>query len=124
MYKMSYHRFPELFGGQRTVDRVRQQDIPESPTLDVLEEAFTTENWIVRPRPPLHPARARRVEGPTLTARSSILSPVQVRIYKVKDLDSLGRPHKAAGAFDAGRRLKKSVSAAPASAKAKRGRQP
>lgn len=49
MYKMSYYRFPELFGGQRTVDRVRQQDIPASPTLDVLEEAFTTENWIVRP---------------------------------------------------------------------------
>lgn len=51
MYKMSYFRFPELFGGQRTVDRVRQQDIPESPTLDVLEEAFTTENWIVRLQP-------------------------------------------------------------------------
>jgi dolichyl-diphosphooligosaccharide--protein glycosyltransferase len=47
MYKMSYFRFPELFGGQRTVDRVRQQDIPESPTLDVLDEAFTSENWIV-----------------------------------------------------------------------------
>lgn len=49
MYKMSYFRFPELFGGGRTVDRVRQQDIPESPTLDVLDEAFTSENWIVRP---------------------------------------------------------------------------
>jgi len=48
MYKMSYFRFPELFGGQRTLDRVRNQDIPESPTLDVLDEAFTSENWIVR----------------------------------------------------------------------------
>ncbi|CDZ98017.1 oligosaccharyl transferase stt3 subunit [Phaffia rhodozyma] len=48
MYKMSYYRFPELFGGGRTVDRVRNQEIPESPSLDVLEEAFTSENWLVR----------------------------------------------------------------------------
>ncbi|KAH9951110.1 oligosaccharyl transferase STT3 subunit [Amylocystis lapponica] len=49
MYKMSYYRFAELFGGQQAVDRVRGQQIPKTgPTLDYLEEAFTSENWIVR----------------------------------------------------------------------------
>jgi len=49
MYKMSYYRFAELFGSRGAVDRVRQQQIPNaSPTLDCLEEAFTSENWIVR----------------------------------------------------------------------------
>lgn len=49
MYKMSYYNFVELFGGQAT-DRVRNQRLLEasSPKLDVLEEAFTSENWIVR----------------------------------------------------------------------------
>lgn len=36
MYKMSYHRFSELFGGQNAVDRVRQQQIPPSPPLEYL----------------------------------------------------------------------------------------
>ncbi|CAO3685518.1 unnamed protein product [Umbelopsis vinacea] len=49
MYKMSYYRFTELFGPHAPVDRVRQQTLPkESPELNVLEEAFTSENWIVR----------------------------------------------------------------------------
>lgn len=62
MYKMSYYRFNELYNGKDGVDRVRGQTIPadNSPTLSVLEEAFTSTNWIVR-------------------------------IYKVKDLDNLGR---------------------------------
>jgi len=51
MYKMSYYRFAELFGGSQAVDRVRGQQVPaQGPTLDYLEEAFTSENWIVRPR--------------------------------------------------------------------------
>lgn len=62
MYKMSYYRFPELFGGQQAVDRVRGQQIPESPVLNIVDEAFTSENWLVR-------------------------------IYKVKDLDNVGRSH-------------------------------
>ncbi|EIM80345.1 Oligosaccharyl transferase STT3 subunit [Stereum hirsutum FP-91666 SS1] len=49
MYKMSYYRFSELFGSQQPVDRVRGQQMPrQGPTLDYLEEAFTSENWIVR----------------------------------------------------------------------------
>ncbi|KAK9372574.1 Oligosaccharyl transferase STT3 subunit-domain-containing protein [Lipomyces chichibuensis] len=56
MYKMCYYRFTELFGRQGAVDRVRNQRIP-SPTTDssaapiqlnTVEEAFTSENWIVR----------------------------------------------------------------------------
>ena len=50
MYKMSYYRFNELFGGRQAVDRVRGTPGPsKSPTLDVLDEAFTSENWIVSP---------------------------------------------------------------------------
>ncbi|KAL7409442.1 putative oligosaccharyltransferase [Mrakia frigida] len=82
MYKMSYFRFPELFGGQRTLDRVRNQDIPESPTLDVLDEAFTSENWIVRiyavkPLDPLgrqHKA-ANKFESGTRLKKASTAAP-------------------------------------------------
>ncbi|GEQ69217.1 hypothetical protein JCM33374_g2888 [Metschnikowia sp. JCM 33374] len=71
MYKMSYYRFGELFSGRDAVDRVRGQNIPANRkiTLDAVEEAFTSQNWIVR-------------------------------IYKVKDLDNLGRDISTAGAFD------------------------
>ncbi|OBA23139.1 STT3 subunit of Oligosaccharyl transferase [Metschnikowia bicuspidata var. bicuspidata NRRL YB-4993] len=71
MYKMSYYRFAELFGGRDAVDRVRGQNIPADRkiTLNAVEEAFTSQNWIVR-------------------------------IYKVKDLDNLGRDISSAGAFD------------------------
>ncbi|KAF7309468.1 hypothetical protein MIND_00317600 [Mycena indigotica] len=49
MYKMSYYRFAELFGGGNALDRVRNQHVPKvGPTLDYLDEAYTTENWIVR----------------------------------------------------------------------------
>ncbi|TRM58829.1 glycosyltransferase family 66 protein [Schizophyllum amplum] len=49
MYKMTYYRFAELFGQHKAVDRVRGQTMPKvGPTLDVLDEAFTSENWIVR----------------------------------------------------------------------------
>lgn len=71
MYKMSYHGFAELFGGRDGVDRVRNQQVPVDavPELNVLEEAFTSEKWIVR-------------------------------IYKVKDLDNLGRNLLQATKFD------------------------
>lgn len=72
MYKMSYYNFPEAFGmGDGAVDRVRGQKIPlaESPKLNTLEEAFTSENWIVR-------------------------------VYKVKDLDNVGRNLHKATAFE------------------------
>ncbi|RXW23446.1 hypothetical protein EST38_g2420 [Candolleomyces aberdarensis] len=48
MYKMSYYRFADLFGGNQAVDRVRNQQAPKNIELDYLDEAFTSENWIVR----------------------------------------------------------------------------
>ncbi|KIM39622.1 glycosyltransferase family 66 protein [Hebeloma cylindrosporum] len=78
MYKMSYYRFNELFGGQPGTDRVRQQQVPKvGPTLDYLDEAFTSENWIVR-------------------------------IYQVKKQDPLGRDLKSANAFAQGKKRKRS----------------
>lgn len=39
MYKMSYYRFAELFGGQQPVDRVRGQNVPmNGPKLDYIGE--------------------------------------------------------------------------------------
>ncbi|KAF5388631.1 hypothetical protein D9757_004872 [Collybiopsis confluens] len=77
MYKMSYYRFSELYGGGNALDRVRNQHIPKvGPTLDYLEEAFTTENWIVR-------------------------------IYKVRKEDPLGRDLKTANAFAQGKKRKR-----------------
>ncbi|KAI5954139.1 STT3 [Candida margitis] len=71
MYKMSYYRFAELYGGRDGADRVRNQQIPadEPPELHVVDEAFTSQNWIVR-------------------------------IYKVKDLDNVGRDLNQATKFD------------------------
>ncbi|EJF64429.1 oligosaccharyl transferase STT3 subunit [Dichomitus squalens LYAD-421 SS1] len=78
MYKMSYYRFAELFGGSQAVDRVRGQQVPKTgPTLDYLDEAFTSENWIVR-------------------------------IYQVKKEDLLGRDLKTANVFANGKKRKKS----------------
>ncbi|KAJ1667840.1 oligosaccharyl transferase stt3 subunit [Coemansia sp. RSA 1813] len=68
MHKLSYYRFGEVMGA-RAFDRVRKQQLPSSVTLDNFEEAYTTENWMVR-------------------------------IYKVKDLDNLGRDHHAVAALE------------------------
>lgn len=48
MYKMSYYRFAESQGQSAKMDQVRQQIIENSPELHTIEEAFTSENWIVR----------------------------------------------------------------------------
>ncbi|GMF60372.1 unnamed protein product [[Candida] boidinii] len=52
LYKMCYHRFGDIYGGMDAVDRVRQQRLSSGYAkgirLDVLEEVFTSENWIVR----------------------------------------------------------------------------
>lgn len=71
LYKMSYYRFNELYGGKDAPDRVRNQNIPGTRKiqLDTLEEVFTSQNWIVR-------------------------------IYKVKDYDNLGRDMHDAAFFD------------------------
>ncbi|CRG92163.1 dolichyl-diphosphooligosaccharide--protein glycosyltransferase [Talaromyces islandicus] len=49
MYKMSYYNFHKLFPGGQAQDRVRGSRLPsEGPQLSTLEEAFTSENWIIR----------------------------------------------------------------------------
>ncbi|KAL4888680.1 putative oligosaccharyl transferase subunit [Aspergillus ambiguus] len=79
MYKMSYYNFNSLFQMGQAVDRVRGSRLPaEGPQLSTLEEAFTSENWIIR-------------------------------IYKVKDLDNLGRDHGSAAAFDRGHKRKRAT---------------
>jgi dolichyl-diphosphooligosaccharide--protein glycosyltransferase len=92
MYKMSYYRFNELFGGQAGVDRVRGQSAATvGPTLDYIEEAFTSENWIVR-------------------------------IYEVKKPDPLGRDLPAANAFEKGKRRKRAAVAPRGSAGSTKGK--
>ncbi|PGH00406.1 dolichyl-diphosphooligosaccharide-protein glycosyltransferase [Blastomyces parvus] len=77
MYKMSYYNFNSLFPGGQATDRVRGVRLPaQGPQLTTLDEAFTSENWIIR-------------------------------IYKVKDLDNVGRDHNSAAAFDKGHKKKK-----------------
>ena len=76
MYKMTYHRYNELFGGQAGMDRARGSRGPStSPQLATLDEVFTSENWLVR-------------------------------IYQVKKEDALGRSLSAAQAFDQGQPLR------------------
>ncbi|KAJ3338734.1 oligosaccharyl transferase stt3 subunit [Gonapodya sp. JEL0774] len=82
MYKMSYYRFQELYGGQQAYDRVRGTPIQSAKVkLTVVEEAFTSENFIVR-------------------------------IYKVKKPDELGRSLASAQTFDEGKRRRKTTTAA------------
>jgi len=48
-YKMSYYNYNSLFPAGQAIDRVRGARLPaEGPQLTTLEEAFTTENWIIR----------------------------------------------------------------------------
>ena len=78
-YKMSYHNYHNLFQPGQAMDRVRGSRLPaEGPQLSTLEEAYTSENWIIR-------------------------------IYKVKDLDNLGRSHNNAVAFDRGQKRKRAT---------------
>ena len=48
LFKMSYYRYSDLFPEGKGYDRARGTDAPSSPTLDILEEAYTSESWIVR----------------------------------------------------------------------------
>lgn len=46
---MSYYNFNNLFPAGMAQDRVRGSKLPaEGPQLSTLEEAFTSENWIIR----------------------------------------------------------------------------
>ncbi|THV53110.1 hypothetical protein BGAL_0059g00200 [Botrytis galanthina] len=79
MYKMSYYNYNSLFPPGQAQDRVRGVKMPEvGPVLNTVEEAFTSENWIIR-------------------------------IYKVKDLDNVGRDHASAASFDRGNKKKKTM---------------
>lgn len=74
---MSYYNYNNLFPPGQAQDRVRGVKLPtEGPTLTNVEEAFTSENWIIR-------------------------------LYKVKDLDFVGRDHSQAIAFDKGAKKRK-----------------
>lgn len=49
LYKMSYYNYDRLFPAGQATDRVRNVKLPsKGPELNTLEEAFTSENWIVR----------------------------------------------------------------------------
>ncbi|OCT49271.1 Dolichyl-diphosphooligosaccharide--protein glycosyltransferase subunit stt3 [Cladophialophora carrionii] len=81
MYKMSYYNYNNLFPAGQAQDRVRGSTLPaQGPELSTLEEAFTSENWIIR-------------------------------IYKVKDLDNVGRDHQSAMAFEKGHKKKRKLGA-------------
>jgi dolichyl-diphosphooligosaccharide--protein glycosyltransferase len=74
---MSYYNYNSLFPAGQAQDRVRGVRMPEvGPVLNTVEEAFTSENWIIR-------------------------------IYKVKDLDNVGRDHASAASFERGNKKKK-----------------
>ena len=76
---MSYYNYASMFPPGQAVDRVRGVRLPDQgPVLNTVEEAFTSENWIIR-------------------------------IYKVKDLDNLGRDHASVAAFEKGSKKKKPV---------------
>ena len=46
---MSYYNFNALFPAGQATDRVRGARLPqEGPQLTTVEEAFTSENWIIR----------------------------------------------------------------------------
>jgi dolichyl-diphosphooligosaccharide--protein glycosyltransferase len=76
MYKMSYYNYASLFPPGQAADRVRGARLPDQgPVLNSVEEAFTSENWIIR-------------------------------IYKVKDLDNIGRDHVSAASFAKGNKKK------------------
>ncbi|KAF2212348.1 glycosyltransferase family 66 protein [Cercospora zeae-maydis SCOH1-5] len=49
MYKMSYYNYNSLFPAGQATDRVRGARLPATgPELSTVEEAFTSENWIIR----------------------------------------------------------------------------
>lgn len=78
-YKLSYYNYNNLFPPGQATDRVRGSRLPDQgPVINSLEEAFTSENWIIR-------------------------------IYKVKDLDNVGRDHAAAASFERGHKKKKAT---------------
>ena len=46
---MSYYNYNSLFPAGQAMDRVRGVRLPaEGPQLTTVEEAFTSENWIIR----------------------------------------------------------------------------
>ena len=76
MYKMSYYRFAEIFNGRDATDRVRSQTIPANMAPELSV-----------------------LEG-AFTSQNWM-----VRLYKVKDLDNVGRDLHAASKFESSKDL-------------------
>ena len=76
---MSYYNYHSLFPAGQAMDRVRGSKLPS--------------------------------EGPQLTTLEEAFTSANwiIRIYKVKDLDNLGRDHASAMAFDRGSKKKKAI---------------
>lgn len=99
MYKMSYYRFNELFNGRPGMDRVRgTQAASVSPTLDYLDEAFTSENWIVR----IYEVKKQDPLGRDLPAANAFNKGKRRKIAAV--------PPKGSASASAGRGKKRSAS--------------
>ena len=76
---MSYYNYHSLFPAGQAMDRVRGSKLPS--------------------------------EGPQLTTLEEAFTSANwiIRIYRVKDLDNLGRDHASAVAFDRGVKKKRAV---------------
>ncbi|KAF2773438.1 STT3 subunit of Oligosaccharyl transferase [Teratosphaeria nubilosa] len=79
MYKMSYYNFNSLFPAGQATDRVRGSRMP--------------------------------AQGPELSTLEEVFTSENwvIRLYKVKDLDNLGRSHQEATAFEKGNKRKKAA---------------
>lgn len=86
LYKLSYHRFPTLFNGVEGIDRLRGQNIRQ---VDIGNLDYFEE---------------------VFTSENWI-----VRLYKLKELDAMGRDLHTKGEFDRGssRGIKKRVAKKP-----------
>ncbi|KAJ7620247.1 oligosaccharyl transferase STT3 subunit [Roridomyces roridus] len=78
LFKMSYYRFADRIrfnqGRSRVVmDRVRNQPAPIGVSLDYLEEAFSTENWMVR----IYKVKREDVLGRDLKSANAFVSGVK-----------------------------------------------
>ena len=78
-YKMSYYNYASLFPPGQAMDRVRGVRLPDS--------------------------------GPVLNTLEEAYTSENwnIRIYKVKDLDNVGRDHAAAASFDRGNKKRKAA---------------
>ena len=111
MYKMSYYNFNKLFPAGQAVDRVRGSKLPaQGPVLNTLGVFSSFLSFA------LSLSVLYTCECHFLTDAGIIWGCLEevftsenwiVRIYKVKDLDNLGRDHVSAAAFETGKKKSK-----------------